>query len=65
MDAIKSLGSYLLRRMSEPSSYAGIGLIFAAFKLPHSNDLAGYVTQFGLGFAGIMAYVLKEKGYIK
>lgn len=49
---------YFISRGTEPSSYAGIGLLVAGILHAVSGDVAGGISE---AVAGIAAIVIKEK----
>lgn len=46
---------YILGRLREPSTYAGIAAILAAFSINLPPDTVGFITQIGIGIAGLIA----------
>ena len=58
---MKSTLRMLARRMSEPSSWAGVGALFALVGLHLTNVELGYVVNIGVGISGLMAFFLPEE----
>jgi hypothetical protein len=56
--------AFLLARFSEPSSYAGLGALFALVGLNFSDALLGQIAQVLAAVCGLLALVLKERGLI-
>lgn len=52
--------SWLGARLREPSTYAGLGILLAAFHLAHAGDWLSALTAIGTGIGGIIAIVLPE-----
>ena len=52
--------SWLGARMREPSTYAGIGLLLAAFHVADATSWAAAITSIGLGLGGLIAIILPE-----
>jgi len=52
--------SWLGARLREPSTYAGLGILFAAFHLANAGDWVSAMTAIGTGVGGIIAIVLPE-----
>ena len=52
--------SWLGARLREPSTYAGLGILFAAFHLANAGDWVSAITAIGTGVGGIVAIVLPE-----
>lgn len=52
--------NFILARLREPSTYAGIGVIGAAVGLP--NELLGPIGQLIMGAGGLLAVLLRDKG---
>lgn len=53
---------YLIARLREPSTYAGIAALLASFGLSVDAGLVQSVAMFGTGLAGIAAAVMKDRG---
>lgn len=63
MNNLNAIGAWLLARLQEPSTYAGAAAVVASMTfLPHAPDIAGHLPAIGMGVAGLIAIVLKEKG---
>src|SRR5882672_7972475 len=54
--------AFLLARLSEPSSYAGLGAILALAGLHFSDSDLGQFAQFLAAGCGLAALLLKERG---
>ncbi len=52
--------SWLGARLREPSTYAGLGILFAAFHLANAGDWVSAITAIGTGVGGIVAILLPE-----
>lgn len=52
----------LIARLSEPSTWASIAAMLAAFGIPIADDIWKYVVGAGIGLAGLIGVALKEKG---
>jgi hypothetical protein len=57
--------AYLLARFSEPSSYAGLGAVFALLGLHLSDSVTGQIAQCLAALCALAALLLKERGIIK
>jgi hypothetical protein len=57
--------AFLLARLSEPSSYAGLGAILALAGLHFSDSDLGQIAQFFAAGCGLAALLLKERGVIQ
>lgn len=51
--------SYLLKRLREPSTWAGIGVLTAVIGLP--PEMLGMVQQIVMGAAGLYAVLASDK----
>jgi hypothetical protein len=56
----KKLISYLLARLTEPTSWAGVGIVLAWFGLQLSLEEISYITGVGAGLAGLVLYLYPE-----
>jgi hypothetical protein len=56
--------AYLLARFSEPSSYAGLGAALALIGWNLPQPVLGDVTQALAGFCALLAFLLKERGFL-
>ena len=52
--------SWLGARLREPSTYAGLGVLLAAFHLADAGDWVSAITAIGTGVGGIIAMLLPE-----
>lgn len=52
--------SWLGARLREPSTYAGLGVLLAAFHLANAGDWVSAITAIGTGVGGIIAILLPE-----
>lgn len=52
--------SWLGARLREPSTYAGLGILLAAFHLANSSDWVSAIASIGAGVGGIIAILLPE-----
>ena len=57
--------AYVLARLSEPSSYAGLGAILALAGFHFSDSVLGQLAQFLAAGCGLAALFLKERGLIQ
>lgn len=57
------LKKFLLDRLREPSTYAGVGVLGAAVGL--SPELLGPLGQLIMGAGGVLAILLRDKGEAK
>lgn len=61
MEFVKSAGTYVLSRLQEASTYAGIaGLLGANFGVHFNADFQGAATQVAISFASLAAVLIKE-----
>ena len=58
------LFAYLLARLSEPSSYAGLGAVLALLGWHLSDPMLGQIVQCLGAACGLLALLLKERGLI-
>lgn len=56
--------AYLLARFSEPSSYAGLGALFALLGWHFSDSTLGQIGQFLAAGCGLLALALRERGVV-
>ena len=56
--------AYLLARLSEPSSYAGLGALLALLGWNLSDTALGQLAQLLAAACGLLALALKERGMI-
>jgi hypothetical protein len=57
--------SYLTRRLSEPSTYAGIaGLLASHLAITFDPSFAGQLTQVAMDVGSLLAIVLKDGGHV-
>jgi hypothetical protein len=54
--------NWIIARLMEPTSYAGIGMVLAAVGVAVSPELAQHIQTLGLGIGGLLAFFLKERG---
>jgi uncharacterized membrane protein len=52
--------AFLLARLKEPSTYAGLGLVLTAIGLPLTGAQTDAIIQVLMGFAGLAAALLQE-----
>jgi hypothetical protein len=53
--------SYVLARLREPSTYAGIASVLAGLSfIPHAADIAGLVVPLGVLISGVIAIVVPQ-----
>jgi hypothetical protein len=57
-----NLVAFLLARLKEPSTYAGLGAILAAAGLHPRPDLLAAATNAAMALAGLAAVLIPEKG---
>ena len=53
--------SWILERLKEPTTYLGITAILSSAGIALDPELAQSIQSTGLGVAGIILFVLKEK----
>lgn len=53
---------YILARLREPSTYAGIAGVLAAFGLSLDAGLVQSIALLGTGLAGVLAAFMPDKG---
>lgn len=53
--------SWILERLKEPTTYLGITAILSSAGIALDPELAQNIQTAGLGVAGIILFVLKEK----
>ena len=56
---------YILKRFSEPSSYAGLGAFLGMLGIGLSDTMVGQLAMFLAAGCGLLAMFLKERGIIK
>jgi hypothetical protein len=59
---MKSLVQFLIARLREPSTYAGLGAVLVAFHVHDAMSWANDLTTLGIGAAGVLAMFCKETG---
>lgn len=59
---MKMLAQFIISRLREPSTYAGLGAILMAFHVHDASSWANDFTTFGMGAAGLVAMFCKETG---
>jgi len=52
---------WISARLREPSTYAGIGLLLAAYHFPHADAWTTVLTDCGIWLGALIAIVLSEK----
>jgi hypothetical protein len=57
-----NLIGYLLARLKEPSTYAGLGTLVAAAGLHPSQELLVSIVNAAVALAGLLAMLLPEAG---
>jgi len=57
--------AYLLARLAEPSSYAGLGAVLALLGLHLSDTILGQLAQALAAGCGLAALLLRERGLIR
>lgn len=53
--------NYILGRLREPSAYAGIAAILAAFNINVPNETWGLIVQIGMAAAGLIATFVPDR----
>jgi hypothetical protein len=53
--------NYIINRLREPSTYAGLAAIIAAFGLSVPSELFQAVSAAAMGVAGLLAVLLGER----
>ena len=53
--------SWLVTRLREPSTYAGLAILLAAFHLPHADAWTTVLTDCGIYVGGLLAIILAER----
>ena len=54
--------AYLLARLSEPSSYAGLGAVLTLLGWNLPQPLLADIIQAAAGLCAVLAFILKERG---
>ena len=54
--------SWAVKRLREPTTYAGLGVLLAGFGLHDAGSWANVIATAAMGLAGIAAMVMSEKG---
>ena len=54
--------SYIIERLSEPSTWRGIALLVGALGVVFSPDQQAAFITFGLGLSGLIGAFTKDKG---
>ena len=52
---------WLAGRLREPSTYAGLAILLAAFHLPHADAWTTVLTDTGIYIGGLLAIILSER----
>ncbi|MFZ0837056.1 MAG: hypothetical protein WAM77_06360 [Xanthobacteraceae bacterium] len=55
-----TLVNYLIDRLKEPSTYAGLGTVFAALGLHFSNAQVSAIVSLSLAIGGVLSVFLPE-----
>lgn len=55
----------LFDRLKEPSTWAGLAAMIGTFGVQIPDDITKYGVMALAGIAGIVSFVLKEKGSVK
>lgn len=58
---VEAVLSWLADRLSEKSTYLGIGLLLAAGGLSLAPDLSSALVNLGIAVAGVLAVLIKDK----
>lgn len=53
--------AYIIGRLREPSTYAGLGILLATFHLPHADAWTTVLTDCGVYIGGLLAIILAER----
>ena len=53
--------SEIFKRLTEPSTYAGIAAILVAFNVNLGQEMWDMIVQAAIGLFGLVAFLLKEK----
>ncbi len=53
--------NWISARLREPSTYAGLGLLLAAYHFPHADAWTTVLTDTGVWVGAHLAIVLSEK----
>ena len=53
--------AYIAARLREPSTYAGLGLLLAAYHFPHADAWTTVLTDCGVYIGGLLAIILAER----
>ncbi len=64
MKNLDDLLGWIAARLSEPSTYAGLGMLLVVMHLNAPAGVTQSITYIGMGVGGILSIVLKEKGAI-
>ena len=60
-NALAAAGGWLLARLREPSTWAGLGALLIAYRVPHAQEWNSVLVSLGTAVAGGVAIVLPEK----
>lgn len=52
---------YVIARLKEPSSYAGLAGLLGSVHIANSADIATSLTSIGIGVASLISILLPEK----
>lgn len=59
---MKAILMYLVARGREPSTYAGLGMLLAAFHVADASSWAHVIATAAMGITGVAAMAMKEAG---
>lgn len=54
--------SYILARLREASTYAGLAAIIAALGIPHASEISALMPQIGVVIMGALAIAIPDNG---
>lgn len=56
------LMSWAVKRLREPSTYAGLAALLVGFGVPEADSWAKTIAMTAMGLAGVAAMFMSEKG---
>ena len=57
---MKAIARWLIARLREPSTYAGLAAVLVAFHVSDATSWANNLTTFGIGLSGLVAMAAQE-----
>ena len=59
---MEHLASWAVKRLREPSTYAGLAALLGGFGITHPDSYANSISLIAMGIAGVVAMIMAEKG---